>query len=60
MPVPAQGWLEKEDEGYQGYGSQDEEDEEHIERAERFESEYNHRFEVQAQPFSSNLGWHDD
>ena len=43
-----QGWLEKEDEGYQAYGPEDEEDEEHIERAERFESEYNHRFEVHA------------
>ena len=43
-----QGWLDKEDEGYQAYGSEDEEDEDHIERAERFESAYNHRFEVQA------------
>jgi len=41
-----QGWLDKEDEGYQGYGPEDEEDQEHIEKAERFESQYNHRFEV--------------
>ena len=41
-----QGWLDKEDEGYQGYGPEDEEDEEYIEKAERFESQYNHRFEV--------------
>ncbi len=41
-----QGWLDREDKGFQQYNSQDEEDEEYIVRAERFESEYNHRFEV--------------
>ena len=50
-----QGWLEKEDEGYQAYGPEDEEDEEYIEKAERFESEYNHRFEVHAHPFRKRM-----
>ena len=41
-----QGWLDKDDEGYEEYAAVDDEDEEYIEKAERFESQYNHRFEV--------------
>ena len=32
--ITVQGWLDKEDEGYQAYDVEDEEDEDHIERAE--------------------------
>lgn len=54
-----QGWLEKEDHGDRAYGPDDEEDEEYIERAERFESEYNHRFEVQwpGTPWAEETGF---